>query len=190
MTQDEMIARALPVPKWIRPSGWGGGSGDWFSGWRSSRRTSTSAKLRIHYLKSSCSCKGPQDFGPNQFQPLTSLMKGAMPIYEYEPVDHDCLMCDGRVGVLQGVHDNPCDYCPTCGLAVRRVISSAQFKLAKDASPEKAASRGFTTYKRSQKGVWEKLAGEGADVMAGSAEDMAAIESEKKAPRVLDLDGS
>ena len=28
-----------------------------------------------------------------------------MPIYEYEPDDRDCLMCDGRVAVIQGSNE-------------------------------------------------------------------------------------
>src|SRR5687767_14437924 len=80
-----------------------------------------------------------------------------VPIYEYEPADHDCLMCDGRVAVIQGKDEEPLQYCPHCGLEVRRVISKASFKMSKG-SFDDAAKRGFTTFKRSEKGVWEKVA--------------------------------
>ncbi|HVL38830.1 MAG TPA: zinc ribbon domain-containing protein [Fimbriimonadaceae bacterium] len=87
-----------------------------------------------------------------------------MPIYEYEPDDHDCLMCDGRVEVIQSMQDEPLRYCPHCGLNVRRIVSRASFKFDK-ASPDQAAKQGFTTYRRSGRGVWEKVAGEGADAI-------------------------
>lgn len=85
-----------------------------------------------------------------------------MPIYEYEPADHDCLMCSGRVAVIQAVDDEPLTYCPDCGLEVRRVISKASFKLSKG-NFDDAAKKGFTTFRKSEKGVWEKVAGEGVD---------------------------
>lgn len=106
-----------------------------------------------------------------------------MPIYEYEPDGHVCLMCDGRVAVLQGIHEEPLRYCPSCGLEVRRVVSGANFRLPKNVTPEKAAERGFTTWRRAEKGKWEKIAGPGVDMIVGSEQDMAQIEKEKKAAR-------
>ena len=112
-----------------------------------------------------------------------------MPIYEYEPDDRDCLICEGRIEVMQGINDPVLRFCPTCGLEVKRVVSRASFKLNKDQSTEKAAERGFTTYKRAEKGKWEKIGGEGPDMIVGTKEDMAAVEAEKKTPKkVLDLD--
>ena len=82
-----------------------------------------------------------------------------MPIYEYEPVDRDCLMCEGRVEVLQAIKDEALDYCPYCGMEVRRVISKASIKVVKVPDAEAAAKKGFTTFRRAGKGVWEKVAG-------------------------------
>ena len=93
-----------------------------------------------------------------------------MPIYEYEPDDRTCYMCDGRVEVLQSVDEAPLEYCPTCGLEVRRVVSSAAFKMAKGVTADKAASRGFTTWRKSDKGVWERVAGDGGPVQIESPE--------------------
>ncbi len=113
-----------------------------------------------------------------------------MPVYEYEPDDRDCLMCDGRVAVIHGIEEPPLKYCPHCGLDVRRVISQVTFRLAGEAPKmDKAGNKGFTTYKRAEKGVWERIDGVGPDAIVGSKEDIAAVEAEKKAPRVLDLDG-
>jgi len=86
-----------------------------------------------------------------------------MPIYEYEPLDHECLICDGRVEVLQGIHEEPCEFCPTCGLGVRRVVSNASFGLKREVNADKASTRGFTTYRKAQKGTYEKIAGDGPD---------------------------
>lgn len=85
-----------------------------------------------------------------------------MPIYEYEPADHDCLMCPNRIMVIQSVNEGALEYCPDCGLAVRRVISQASFKLSKGGADE-AAKRGFSTFRKAEKGVWEKIAGPGVD---------------------------
>lgn len=84
-----------------------------------------------------------------------------MPIYEYEPLDRDCLMCSGRVEVIQGISDPPLVYCPYCGLGVKRVISKASIAVSKKVDPEKAAERGFSTFRRVGKGAWEKVAGPG-----------------------------
>ena len=108
-----------------------------------------------------------------------------MPIYEYEPIGHDCFICEGRVEALQGVSDAPLQYCPTCGLEVRRVISRASIKIEKGMSPDKAAERGFATFKRSGKGTYERIAGEGPNVISAS-EDSGA--KPKKAKKVVDLD--
>jgi putative FmdB family regulatory protein len=104
-----------------------------------------------------------------------------MPIYEYEPDDRDCLMCEGRVDVLQDATEDPLQYCPSCGLEVRRVISRASFSMRMGPDPDKAAQRGFTTWKKSGVGTWEKLAGPGVDVMQGSQAEIQAVKDEAKA---------
>jgi putative FmdB family regulatory protein len=81
-----------------------------------------------------------------------------MPIYEYEPADHECLICEGRIEVLQRVNDPKFRFCPFCGLKVKRVVSRAMGKVSKSVTPEKAAKKGFTTFRRAGKGVWEKIA--------------------------------
>ncbi|HSH93486.1 MAG TPA: hypothetical protein VK968_05025, partial [Roseimicrobium sp.] len=57
------------------------------------------------------------------------------------------------------------------------------------ATEDKASRKGFTTFRRSEAGVWEKTAGEGPDMLVGSKEDVAAVEAEKAAKeKVIDLD--
>lgn len=111
-----------------------------------------------------------------------------MPVYEYEPDDRECLMCEGRVDVIQDVAEQALQYCPYCGLEVRRVISQVSFKLAGELPQmDKAGRKGFTTFRRAEKGVWERIDGVGPDVIVGSKEDIAAVEAEKKKPKVVDL---
>ncbi len=114
-----------------------------------------------------------------------------MPVYQYEPDDRDCLMCDGRVEVIQAVAEAPLQYCPHCGLEVRRIISPVTFRLG-DAGPpmDRAGRRGFTTYRRAEKGLWERVDGVGPDAIAGTKEDMAAVEAEKCVPKRIDLDAN
>ncbi|MBS1702376.1 MAG: zinc ribbon domain-containing protein [Armatimonadetes bacterium] len=112
-----------------------------------------------------------------------------MPIYEYEPCDRDCFICENRLQMMQGISEDALDLCPFCGMEIKKVVSRASFNLRKHHGAEDAGAKGFTTYKRSEKGVWEKVGGEGADYLVGSKEDMAAIEAEKQKPaKKLDLD--
>lgn len=100
-------------------------------------------------------------------------------------------MCEGRVSVIQGINDEALSYCPQCGLEVKRVISRATFKISSGLTHDKAAARGFTTWKKAGSGTWEKVSGPGVDAIVSSDEDKAAIEAEKKQPgKVLDLDDS
>ena len=89
-----------------------------------------------------------------------------MPIYEYEPEDRDCFLCEGVVEVMQGINDEPLEFCPTCGLGVRRIVSRVSFSTRNPSDADKAATRGFSTWKKAGKGLWEKVAGEaGPDVI-------------------------
>lgn len=113
-----------------------------------------------------------------------------MPVYEYEPVDWDCAICSNRFEALQSIHEEALTHCPTCGLEVRRLISRAQIKVAKFHGAEHAGQKGFTTYKKVEEGKWERIGGEGADMIVGTAEDIAAVKEEKAAKPVpkLNLD--
>lgn len=90
---------------------------------------------------------------------------------------------------MQGINDDPLKYCPTCGLEVKRVVSRASFQFQRGTTTENAADKGFTTFKRVEKGKWEKVGGEGPDMIVGTKEDIAAVEAEKKpSKKVVDLD--
>jgi putative FmdB family regulatory protein len=113
----------------------------------------------------------------------------AMPVYEYEPMDRECLMCEGRVSVIQDVGEATLQFCPHCGLDVRRVISKASIKIAGAIPEDKAAKHGFLTYRRAERGVWEKVSGEGPELMVGTKTDMDAVEAERaRESKIIDLD--
>ena len=114
-----------------------------------------------------------------------------MPIYEYEPCDRECFMCEGKLQLMQSISEHALSLCPFCGMEIKKVVSRATFKLQKHSGPEDAGKKGFSTYKKSEKGVWEKVGGEGADYLVGSKEDVAAVEAEKQKPaKKFDLDKS
>lgn len=108
-----------------------------------------------------------------------------MPVYEYEPVDRDCLMCEGRIDVLQSASEAALEYCPYCGLEVKRIVSRASFKVAGQLPQAgKAGQRGFMTYRRAEKGVYERIDGEGPEYIMGGKEEPA----EPVPKKVVDLD--
>lgn len=111
-----------------------------------------------------------------------------MPIYEYEPTEHDCQMCPNRISAIQAIGDAPLAFCPHCGMDVKKVVSRATFAVPKIANADRAGEKGLTTFRRVEKGKWERIGGPGVDMIVGTDEDMAAIEAEKTCPKVLDLD--
>jgi len=93
-----------------------------------------------------------------------------MPFYEYisqEP-ESGCDYCSQPVTILQKIDDPPMVKCPYCGHAVRRMISSPN--LATDTSRAPASGdvekAGFTQYRKIGKGVYEKSAGKGPDIIS------------------------
>ncbi len=93
-----------------------------------------------------------------------------MPIYEYEHEDPPGPMCEARFEALQSPQDPPLEYCPTCGLPAHRVVSRAAFKLNRAPTADQAAKKGFSTFRKAGGGVWEKIAGEGPDLLSKDSE--------------------
>lgn len=108
-----------------------------------------------------------------------------MPLYEYEPIDWDCAICAGRVGAIQSIHDEPLSSCPTCGLPVRRIVSQVAFNISKRGQMSRSGEKGFSTYEKVDRGVWEKTSGDNVDLIVRDT-DSAPAEAEKPA-RKLDL---
>ncbi len=84
-----------------------------------------------------------------------------MPIFEYEPDDGECDICDGRFEVLQKpyLRDLKLKHCPTCSKPCHRVLSSFSApRSEKDLlSASNVGSKGFTQYKRVSKGEYERV---------------------------------
>jgi len=73
-------------------------------------------------------------------------------------------------------------------MPVIRVVSRAATPSAVDITlPGRAARKGLTTFRKSEEGVWERIAGEGVDVIVGTEDDKKAIEKERNK---IDLDAS
>lgn len=95
-----------------------------------------------------------------------------MPIYEYEPVDRECLMCPGRIEVLQSISEDALTVCPQCGLEVSRVISRASIQMGMGNLIETAGKNGFTAYKKAESGIYERVTGsEGPEILSRDAVD-------------------
>ena len=89
-----------------------------------------------------------------------------MPIYEYEHIDEKHPGCVEVVEVIQPMSDDALSACPECGKPVKRVISRASFIMGINLSPESTSKQGFTTYRKSDKGTYEKAGGEGPDTLS------------------------
>lgn len=91
-----------------------------------------------------------------------------MPIYEYQPdSDNHCDFCADGFELLRKISEPPVERCPRCGASVRRKLSAPS--LGKSGTSLDAANiekHGFTQYKRSGKGVYEKTAGKGPNVIS------------------------
>ena len=80
-----------------------------------------------------------------------------MPIYEYELCEGDCKVCGGKFTLMRPLSARPLTQCPACKKPVRKVISSfnSPIKL-KPTSISDAKKAGFTVFKKSSKGEYER----------------------------------
>jgi putative FmdB family regulatory protein len=92
-----------------------------------------------------------------------------MPLYEYEHDTPPTRKCSARFEFLQAVGSPPLAECPTCGGACHRVVSAfatapstkAGRSGKADLSPNRLEKLGFTQYRRTKKGQYEKTCGDG-----------------------------
>ena len=91
-----------------------------------------------------------------------------MPIYEYQPGSaRHCAYCRNGFEKLQKLHEPALLECPRCHAPVRRVISAANVaKSGPSLEPSNLEKHGFTQYRKSGKGVYQKTAGKGPDVIS------------------------
>ncbi len=93
-----------------------------------------------------------------------------MPIYEYRCSTADgCDMCRTGFERLQKLSDPDVEHCPQCGAAVERVISAPSLAIggAHLLKEKKIGDAGFTQYRKIGKGVYEKTAGKGPNIIKG-----------------------
>ena len=93
-----------------------------------------------------------------------------MPIHHYLPEHEGCAACRDGVDRLQKLGDTDPVHCAACGarlvrqLSAPAVVSGQAHRL----SEKHAAKHGFTRYQRAGKGVYEKTAGPGPDIIKGN----------------------
>ena len=91
-----------------------------------------------------------------------------MPIYEYKP-NHEkgCNFCSEGFELIRKISEPTLLVCPQCGVAVERIISVPNLaKSGPSLNPANLEKHGFTQYRKSGKGVYEKTAGKGPKVIS------------------------
>lgn len=93
-----------------------------------------------------------------------------MPFYTYQAATEEyCDYCQEGFELLQRLNSEPLSMCPECSNKVKKVISAPNVVAGKaHLTTDKAAEKGgFTKYKRSGKGVYEKVTGKGPKYISG-----------------------
>jgi putative FmdB family regulatory protein len=81
----------------------------------------------------------------------------SMPIYEYELCEGDCRACGGRFEINRPISRPPLTECPLCKKAVRKVFGAPSTpKLLKPTSISDAKSAGFSVWKKTGSGEYER----------------------------------
>ncbi|MBD8526537.1 FmdB family zinc ribbon protein [Pseudomarimonas arenosa] len=91
-----------------------------------------------------------------------------MPIYRYQANHAGCPHCQPGFDEMQRLSDPELSACPQCGAAIRRVICAPALAIGGShlLSEKKIGEKGFTQYKKIGKGVYEKTAGKGPDIIS------------------------
>ena len=81
-----------------------------------------------------------------------------MPIREYVSVDpkKSCPTCKEGFEQVEQMEDSPIAVCPECGSKVERQFSAPSVGASQSGLHDRAKNAGFTTYKKSSKGEYEK----------------------------------
>jgi len=92
-----------------------------------------------------------------------------MPIYVYRPISkNQCEHCEGGFDHLQKLDDEPLAGCPECAAPVEKLITAANLaSSAPSLKEDNIEQHGFTQYRKVEKGVYEKTAGKGPDLITG-----------------------
>jgi putative FmdB family regulatory protein len=81
-----------------------------------------------------------------------------MPIREYAAVDPraSCTFCKGGFEEVETMDAPALESCPKCGQPVQRQISAPRVGPSDSGLHDRAKNAGFTTYKKTGKGEYEK----------------------------------
>ena len=81
-----------------------------------------------------------------------------MPIREYVADDSSasCPYCSAGFELLEGIHAEAIEKCPECGAPIHRVLSAPRIGRSESGLHDRAKSAGFTTYKKTGTGEYEK----------------------------------
>jgi putative FmdB family regulatory protein len=80
-----------------------------------------------------------------------------MPTYVYEPCEGDCKICGGSFEINRPMDREPLTTCPLCKKAVRKVLAPFSTpNKTKPLSVVDAKKAGFTIYKKTGKGEYER----------------------------------
>lgn len=81
-----------------------------------------------------------------------------MPIREYKASDteNSCDHCRDGFEQIEGVDASPIETCPRCGAVIQRQFSTSNVGASGTGLDQRAKSAGFTTYKKTGKGEYEK----------------------------------
>ncbi len=80
-----------------------------------------------------------------------------MPIYVYELCEGDCKVCSGRFEIQRPMDREPLTKCPLCRKEVRKVFGNVNSpKIAKPLSVSEAKNAGFSIWKKTGKGEYER----------------------------------
>jgi len=99
-----------------------------------------------------------------------------MPIYEYRPAnksngESNCTFCASGFELLRKISDPDLVVCPECGATVERVLSAPNLARSDTSlDPANVEKHGFTQYRKSGKGVYEKTAGKGPNVISDKSD--------------------
>lgn len=81
-----------------------------------------------------------------------------MPIREYSAVDakKSCRICRDGFERVESIDSPAITECPECGNPVQRLLSAPSVGASQSGLHDRAKNAGFTTYKKSSKGEYEK----------------------------------
>lgn len=90
-----------------------------------------------------------------------------MPIYEYQPAgEESCDHCKDGFELIRKASEADLAICPHCQAELLRKVSAPNVpRSSPTLSQENIEKAGFTQYRKSGKGVYEKTAGKGPNVI-------------------------